>query len=202
MKRSLPLLLGVAALCVAADQASKRWASERLAYSEPIHVVGDLVQLTYTRNSGIAFGLFAGHSFPFFIFSIVAAIAVFWLFVRHPRMSWPRQLALSFILGGALGNLIDRLATGEVVDFILLSWRRWQFPVFNLADTAVTCGVVLFALSWGHDDHEAEATVAAENPPVFEGTPDDANGRTDGDAGERGAAGRPLAREGADRPLP
>ncbi len=211
MKRSLPLLLGVSAVCVALDQWSKHWASERLAYSEPMHIVGDLVRLTYTRNSGIAFGLFAGASFPFYIFSIIAAIAVFMLFFRHRHMAAPRQVSLALILGGAIGNLIDRVATGEVVDFIHLSWRGHDFPIFNVADICVTCGVTLFALVWTHDP-ETPATPSTPLTPAAEGagtspststwesSADDANAGTDRDATGSGTAGGSLAREGTDRP--
>ena len=63
-----------------------------------------------------------------------------------------RRLALALILGGALGNLVDRLTTGEVVDFIDIGWGRWHWPVFNVADSAVSIGVVLFALTWPRHD--------------------------------------------------
>ncbi len=211
MKRSLPLLLGVASICVALDQWTKHWATARLAYAEPIHVVGDLVQLTYTRNSGIAFGLFAGKTFPFYIFSIIAAIAVFALFFRHATLAWPRQLSLAFILGGAIGNLIDRVATGEVVDFILLSWGSHSFPVFNVADMCVTCGVALFALVW---TREPDDVVPASDPLAapgadpgnhassltWEPAADDANAGTDRAGAGGGQASGQLAREGTDRP--
>lgn len=197
MKRSYPLLVGVAAVAVAVDQWTKHWATAHLAFADPVHVIGTLVQFTYTRNSGIAFGLFAGRNYPFFLFSIVAAVAVFVLFSRHPRLSLARQLSLALILGGALGNFIDRARWGEVVDFILLSWRQWSFPVFNVADMCVTFGVALFALSWTGDGHEDQARDTIE-----EGGAPHADGGPDGTAGERRAAGGSLAGEGADRTLP
>ena len=190
MNRSAVPLVAIAAVCVVLDQWTKHWATVRLAYGPPLHLVGDFVRLTYTRNSGIAFGLFAGKSFPFYVFSIVAAAAVFWLFRRHPRLPWPRQLALALILGGAIGNLIDRVQTGEVVDFILLSWGRHEFPVFNVADMCVTFGVILFALVWTRDPEKVEdASVGTD-------------AGADGAAGGSGPEGGPLAGEGANRPVP
>jgi signal peptidase II len=159
VKRSPSLLFGVAFASVLLDQWTKHWATDHLAFREPVNVIGELVRFTYTRNSGIAFGMFAGKSFPFYIFSVVAALAVFWLWSRHPRLPWPRQWSLALILGGAIGNLIDRVRHGEVVDFILLSWRGHEFPVFNVADMCVTCGVILFALVWTHEP-AAEPAVA------------------------------------------
>jgi len=169
VNRSPSLLFGVAFASVLLDQWTKHWATDHLAFREPVNVVGELVRFTYTRNSGIAFGMFAGKSFPFYIFSVVAALAVFWLWSRHPRLPWPRQWSLALILGGAIGNLIDRVRHGEVVDFILLSWRGHEFPVFNVADMCVTCGVILFALVWTHEPHEAAETPLATAEPALAG---------------------------------
>jgi signal peptidase II len=154
-------LLAIAILML--DQWTKRWATLRLAGERPIHVIGDLVQFTYTRNSGVAFGLGAGTHFPYWVFSGLAAIGIVVMLARRPELPLLKRVALSLVLGGALGNLIDRVRFGEVVDFILLSWRQWQFPVFNVADSAVSIGVALFALSWSrsHDDeHEPESEPA------------------------------------------
>ncbi len=197
MKRSPALLAGVAIAAVVLDQWTKRLATEHLAYGPPVRIVDELVQLTYTRNSGIAFGLLAGRNFPLYVFSIVAAVAVIVLFVRHERLSVVRHLSLALILGGAVGNLIDRVKTGEVVDFILLAWRGHEFPVFNLADVAVTTGVALFALAWSHDhDHAQAPESAAAGAETEPHEPDDRSERA---AGGSGPAGGPLAGEGADR---
>ncbi len=204
MKRSFPLLLGVAGAIVALDQWSKRQASAHLAYREPVHVVGEFVRLTYARNSGIAFSLFAGRGLPLWIFSLVAVVAVVALFARHAHLAPGRQLALACILGGAIGNLIDRVSTGLVVDFILLSWGRHEFPVFNVADIAVTSGVTLFALAWTREDGPGETAGAPPAPPVDahdEVGSHEQDGGTDGAGPGSGAAGGPLAREGADRPV-
>jgi len=191
VSRSPALLLGVAGASVAVDQWTKHWATQTLAFHDSVRVIDDLVRFTYTRNSGIAFGMFAGRSFPFYIFSIVAALAVFWLWSRHPRLPLPRQWSLALILGGAVGNLIDRVRHGEVTDFILLSWRGHEFPVFNVADICVTCGVLLFALVWTHEPHPPQG------PEVY--------GQDAGAGGAGGGSGSPLgpvAGEGADhRPV-
>jgi len=192
----------VAFASVLLDQWTKHWATDHLAFREPVNVVGELVRFTYTRNSGIAFGMFAGKSFPFYIFSVVAALAVFWLWSRHPRLPWPRQWSLALILGGAIGNLIDRVRHGEVVDFILLSWRGHEFPVFNVADMCVTCGVILFALVWTHEPAEPAlagdaAALPSADPPASEGSlgPQDA---AVGGAGDGG--GSPLGPVAGENP--
>lgn len=199
MKRSPALLFGVATVAVVLDQWTKRLATEHLAYGPPVKVLGELVQLTFTRNSGIAFGLLAGRNFPLYVFSIVAAAAVLVLFARHATLSVARHLSLALILGGAIGNLIDRITSGEVVDFVLLAWRGHEFPVFNLADVAVTSGVCLFALAWSHDHEHVPADAAPSEPAEESHEPHDQPGRA---AGGSGPEGGPLAGEGADRAQP
>jgi signal peptidase II len=205
VKRSPALLFGVAAASVGLDQWAKYWATHNLAFREPVRVVGELVQLTYTRNSGIAFGMFAGKSFPFYIFSVVAAVAVFWLWTRHPKLPLARQWSLALILGGAIGNLIDRVRNGEVVDFILLSWGGHEFPVFNVADMCVTCGVILFALVWTHEPRDtaepALATEPALAPVTGESLGQDAGAGSAGHGG--GSPIGPVAGDGPEHgPLP
>lgn len=191
MSRSPALLLGVAAVGVALDQWTKHWATQTLAFREPVSVIGELVQFTYTRNSGIAFGMFQGGRFPFYVFSVVAALAVLWLWARHPMLGRVREWSLALILAGALGNLVDRVRYGEVTDFILLSWKGHDFPVFNVADVCVTFGVAMFALFWTKDP-EPGTTPATEDA---HGSIAGAGGAGDG----RGSATGPVAGEGPDR---
>jgi signal peptidase II len=213
VRRSFLLLFGVAGAVLAFDQWTKRWATDTLAYREPMRVIGDVVRFTYTRNSGVAFGLGAGLPFPYAVFSIVAVAVILWLFLRHRTHSPARQLSLALILGGALGNLVDRLSSGEVVDFILVGWRQWYWPVFNVADSAVTLGVILFGLTWA--SHTEDQPHRHEDPLVtvdpLADPPDGPNAaespnRHDlapavGGANEpRGAAG-PLPGSSADRPV-
>lgn len=191
MKRSFPLLISISGLILWADQWTKSWAESTLIARPPVNVIGEIVRLTYTRNSGVAFGLGQGHRFPFYLFSIAAVLVILFMFARHRTHSLMRQLALALILGGALGNLVDRLTTGEVVDFILIGWRQWYWPVFNVADSAVSIGVVLFALTWLHQ----------ENPPAAEAlTHDDAHA-VDRSGAEHGGAAGPLPGRGADGPV-
>lgn len=192
MKRSFPLLLGIAGLVLWADQWTKSWAESTLIARPPVNVIGEFVRFTYTRNSGVAFGLGAGHRFPFYLFSIVAVGVILYMFARQRTHSLLRQLSLALILGGALGNLVDRLSTGEVVDFILIGWRQWYWPVFNVADSAVSVGVALFAMTWLHhsEPQPIEEAAANDNPGQVDRPRDD----------ERGAAG-PLPGRGADGPV-
>jgi signal peptidase II len=197
VRRSLLLLAGVTGAVVALDRWTKLLASTHLPYNEPRPVLGEFIRLTYTRNSGVAFGIGQGTGFPYYLFSIAAAVAIVAMFLRRQVPSRPRQLALALILGGALGNLWDRLTAGEVVDFIEVGTHRWYWPVFNVADSAVSVGVLLFALAWSRPHAGAPpAAVAVAEVPGDEAPAGAAGPGREG----RGAAG-PLSREGADRPL-
>jgi len=188
VRRAVLPLVGVVGVVFALDRWTKHWAATHLPFDRPVTVLGEFLRFTYTRNSGVAFGLGQGTGFPYYLFSIVAAAVILWLLLRRRVESGTRRFALALILGGALGNLVDRLATGEVVDFIEIGVRNWHWPVFNVADSAVSVGVVLFALarrprSEGESARESEAGLPGPGPP------------------ERGASGS-LPGGGPGGPLP
>ncbi len=136
-----------ALLIVTADQLSKTWIRTNLAVGQSIPKVGFL-RLTHVTNTGSAFGLFQGQTFPLTIVSLVS-VTVLLLYAllfyrRFPFLdNWLAWVGLSLILGGTVGNLIDRLRLGYVTDFI--DFGFW--PAFNLADSAVVVGVIIFAYS-------------------------------------------------------
>lgn len=139
----LPFALALAVL--GTDQMSKRWAVAALG-PEPrdrtIVLIGDWFTLVYTRNTGIAFGLFQSLPGLFTVTSILITIgAVYAYAVYLPNYSAWVQTAMGLIVGGAAGNILDRLRSGYVIDFISIGW----WPVFNLADSAVTIGVTMLA---------------------------------------------------------
>lgn len=214
MKRSLGFLFAVAGAVLALDLWTKRWATETLAGGPPVPVLGEFVRFTYTRNSGVAFGLGAGLPFPYYLFSIAAALVILYLFLRQRVPSPARRLALALILGGALGNLVDRVTTGEVVDFIEVGWGRWHWPVFNIADSAVSVGVVLFAFTWPRREPsalegDAKGVAAGAADPTAGLPPPAASETQEHDSGDgpsrsvtaRGGAVGSLSGSGADRPL-
>ncbi len=146
MRPPFLVLVGIAGAVLAIDFWTKQWATRTLAGAAPVHVIGEFVRFTYVRNSGVAFGLGAGLPFPYWIFSIIAVVAILYLFQRRAVHTLPRQIALSLILGGAIGNLIDRVSTGEVVDFIEIGWGRWHWPVFNIADMCIIGAAIVIIL--------------------------------------------------------
>ena len=143
-KLFLPLVAGVVIL----DQVSKAAVSLTLKMYEIRPIIHGLLNLTRVHNTGAAFGLLAGQpsilrTIFFLAVSLVAMGVVLWMIFRLPPDQKVEIVALSIIFGGALGNVIDRARLGEVVDFIDVYYRSYHWPAFNVADSAITIGVLL-----------------------------------------------------------
>ncbi len=141
------LFLGVAAAVVVADQITKRLAENQLHDQRSIPLVDDILRLTYVENRGAAFGVLQDQT-AFFVLVGVLVIGVIAVSYRYlPRSGFMLHLALGLQLGGALGNLIDRVRQGYVVDFVDFGYHANWWPVFNVADSAIVIGVALLALN-------------------------------------------------------
>jgi signal peptidase II len=133
------------------DQATKFYFDNSLTMYQQIVIIPDYFSWTLAYNTGAAFSFLAdaaGWQRWFFaaVAVVVSVILVVWLKRLKPHETW-LAVALALVLGGALGNLVDRVVFGHVVDFILVHWQnKWYFPAFNIADTAITCGAILLAL--------------------------------------------------------
>ena len=143
-------LLGIATVLFVADQLTKAWALGRLEPAHPVIVIPDFFHLTLVLNPGVAFGIFAGvpreWRWLVMLLSLVALVLLCSLAMRIvPDGGWLGRVAIGLVLGGAAGNFLDRWRLGAVVDFIDVFWRSYHWPAFNLADSAITVGVVLLA---------------------------------------------------------
>jgi signal peptidase II len=146
----LPYLVLVAAI-LALDRWTKLLIQSRFDLDDSISVIDGFFNITYVRNTGVAFGIFSSISSPaksivLSAFAAVAAILVIGYSLRTPLRNRLLHAALALILGGALGNLYDRVAYGYVVDFLELYFRSYYWPSFNIADSAISIGVVLLAI--------------------------------------------------------
>ena len=140
----------LAAVVIALDQASKAIALDRLPPGVPVELAPWLA-LTLVMNPGLAFGVLAGVPTGWRWVVAVLSLAALAVLARValrvlPTHGWPGVLAVGLIFGGAVGNLIDRLRWGAVVDFVDVHWRDYHWPAFNVADSAITVGVALLAL--------------------------------------------------------
>ena len=138
-------------MCIRAsvDQLSKLAVVRSFAFGERLAIVPGLFDLTLVYNRGAAFSFLASASgwqrWFFTALGVGAAVFIVWLLARHGSQRL-FAFALALILGGAIGNVIDRIARGQVVDFVLLHWQRFYWPAFNVADSAITVGAVLLVV--------------------------------------------------------
>jgi signal peptidase II len=160
-RRGAIILFGTAAGVFLLDRVTKVWA-ERTLVDHPIDVIGGVLTLRYTTNSGGAFSL--GQSAPWFFAAATLVVSALIVLTSFHRRSVLSSIALGLILGGALGNLADRVLLGpglrgHVVDFI--DFHVW--PVFNVADSAVVIGAILLAVSSFRDGREGGVDPAAQD---------------------------------------
>lgn len=151
MRKRYRILAGAAAVALALDQASK-WAVMRcIPEHRPVPVIDGLFDLVNIRNRGAAFGFLnrPDIEWQFWLFLGATAVAVWAIFMlaRSAHESPCLFNGLGLVLGGALGNLVDRLRFRSVVDFLDFYWRDWHWPAFNIADSAIFAGAVLVCLA-------------------------------------------------------
>lgn len=165
----LPLALGLAVLAL--DQATKLHVLRYWPLGSQRQVIPGFFSLVHCRNPGAAWSLFADHTDALTVLSAVVLVALVIGFNRLVEGCPERALALGVVFGGIAGNLIDRVAYGEVVDFLLFYWRAFQWPVFNVADSAISCGVTVFVLSSFFRRPASERATPADAAAVREPPP-------------------------------
>jgi signal peptidase II len=139
------LFLGLAAAVFVADQLTKTWLVGLLGPGESVQVMGDWVRLVHTRNTGALFGLFRDQAPVFALFSMGVIGLIAWFHGRSGR-SPLMSVTLGLLLGGAIGNLADRLRLGHVVDFVDIGIGGFRWYTFNVADAAISCALLLLVL--------------------------------------------------------
>ena len=166
-------LLAIAGTVIALDQITKAIVRTQIPFGElwsPWNWLTPFARIVHWENSGAAFGMLQGFGGIFTVLAIVVSLAILYYFPQVPRGDWPLRLAMGLQLGGAVGNLIDRLTQGGIVtDFISVG----NFPVFNVADASISSGVAILLVGmWWHErrtlaEEQKEAGVeAAPEPPA------------------------------------
>ena len=139
----------VSAVVIFLDWQTKQWASQALELYRPQEVIS-WFNITLAHNYGAAFSFLADaggwQRWFFTVLAIVVSLVLLVWLLRLPRKEWMTGLGLGLILGGAVGNVVDRIRLGYVVDFIDVHFAGWHYPAFNIADSAITCGVILLLL--------------------------------------------------------
>jgi signal peptidase II len=161
--KKLAILLPLLTAGLALDQVSKLLVLRHLALGAQVPLIPGLLNLVHVHNKGAAFGLLAGWGAEFAWLFFVATtglvlVVLGYLFWRLPDDHWPAALGYSLILTGALGNLIDRVRLGEVVDFIDVYWGRYHWPAFNVADSLVCMGAAVLVWVIIREEKTADAS--------------------------------------------
>jgi signal peptidase II len=141
--------LWLSVLVIALDLGTKALATAMLTYAEPVAVM-PMFNFTLLHNTGAAFSFLAGADgwqrwFFVALATVVSVVLVIWLKNLKREETWT-AIAIALILGGAIGNVYDRVVHGYVVDFLHVYWQNWHFPAFNIADTAITIGAGMMIL--------------------------------------------------------
>lgn len=161
-----------AAFVIVLDQITKQlfWHNGR-----NYEIIDGFLRITLVKNAGAAFGLFQGGRFFFIIASVVAIAFIVYVAVRLPRDELFRRILLGMILGGAVGNLIDRVYAGEVIDFVDMGFGVHRWPVFNVADMGVSIGATILLVYLLRNPHHR----AEEQQPTTTVTAEDRSSRPD-----------------------
>jgi signal peptidase II len=163
------LFLGLAATVVVLDQLSKAWLRSILDPDERLEIIGDLVRFIHAQNSGALFGLFRDQAYLFALVSIGVVALIVWYHRSSGRNTW-LSVALGLLLGGALGNMIDRFRFGYVTDWVDVGLGDLRFYTFNVADAAISCAILLLILLalWPSKPTPTETTTDAPSPTTPE----------------------------------
>ncbi|HXE04660.1 MAG TPA: signal peptidase II [Bryobacteraceae bacterium] len=152
LPRRLPWLLLISVAVIVTDRITKTWVSSHIRIGEVIPVVPHFLGISHWLNEGAAFSLFADSTSPdkvrwgLIAFTLIAAVAVFGALIRLGSQITLTTVALALILGGAIGNVHDRIAYGSVVDFIEVHIFSYHWPDFNVADSSIVVGACLLLL--------------------------------------------------------
>lgn len=141
------LSLLVAFLIIVIDQVTKWIIASSMKIGDSYEVIPNFLNITSHRNNGAAWGILSGKMFFFYIITVIILIVLVLFFIKEAQYNLFMQLAISLLFAGALGNFIDRLLNGEVVDFIDTNIFGYDFPIFNVADSSLTIGVILVIIA-------------------------------------------------------
>lgn len=148
IKKNWPYLAFIL-VCIGLDQCSKIWSQGHITYQERRVLIPHFLDLTLVYNKGVAFSLFANQEqlLPYLIVLLAISICAYLLHqMLQDSFNSLQKIASSLIISGAIGNILDRLLRGQVIDFILVYYRSFSWPVFNIADSLITIGASFFIL--------------------------------------------------------
>jgi len=143
----MKIVVLIVVLVVALDQVTKQIITRTMEIGDSNPIINHFLYITYHRNSGAAFGILQGQMWLFYTITVIAIISlVIWISKLNMKKEKVLAIALALMLGGAIGNFIDRVVYQAVIDFVHTIWWGHSFPIFNVADVALVCGALLMVL--------------------------------------------------------
>lgn len=137
-------IIGIIVLAI--DQLTKFLVATQMSLGESIPVIGEYLKITSHRNSGAAWGMFEGRMLFFYIITVAVLVFLIYFYKTEAKNNLLMQVGITLLMAGALGNFIDRLLFQEVVDFVDVLIINYDFPIFNVADSALTVGVIILLI--------------------------------------------------------
>jgi signal peptidase II len=153
----LAVVVACAAVVFVIDRITKNWVAENIPLNQPRQVIGDYVRIVHAENTGAAFGLLPERTTLLSVLSIVAVLAIVYYYRQIASSSWLVTVTLGMQLGGAAGNLVDRIRQGYVVDFIDVGVGEVRFWAFNVADSSIVIGIALVTFALWRQERRAQA---------------------------------------------
>src|SRR4051794_24770476 len=153
----------IAIFVIALDQITKMLIVSKMQFGESITIIENFLYITSHRNRGAAWGILQGQMWLFYVITLIVIFALIYYLQKAAKGKRLLGVSLSFMLGGAIGNFLDRLIRKEVVDFIHTYIFGYNFPVFNIADSALVIGVILLMIQMLRDERETKEKSYGEN---------------------------------------
>jgi signal peptidase II len=153
----------IAILIILLDQFTKWLIVSKMTFGDSIPIINNVLYITSHRNRGAAWGILQGQMWLFYAITLVVIIAIIYYIQKAAKGKWLLGISLGLMLGGAIGNFLDRVIRKEVVDFIHTYIFGYNFPVFNVADSSLCIGVVLLMIVMLRDERETKEKSYGEN---------------------------------------
>jgi signal peptidase II len=150
--------VGVAVAVFVLDRLTKAWVSENIPLGTARPIVGDYVRIVHAQNTGAAFGLLPERTTLLSVLSVVAVLAIVYYYRQIASTSWLVSATLGMQLGGAFGNLLDRVTQGYVVDFVDVGVGEIRFWAFNVADSSIVVGIILVTVALWYEEHRTASS--------------------------------------------
>ncbi|MGH2471753.1 MAG: signal peptidase II [Candidatus Limnocylindria bacterium] len=160
----LLLVASVAVVIFVLDRVTKAWITENIPLNTVRPVIGEYVRLVHAQNTGAAFGLLPERTTLLSVLSVIAVVAIVYYYRQIASSSWLVSATLGMQLGGAFGNLLDRITQGYVVDFVDIGVGDIRFWAFNVADSSIVVGIILVTAALWYEEHRSERGALRPGP--------------------------------------